>query len=627
MIQHIWLIIIIIYSFCQAQSKDTKEAVLWCNTTPEIGTSNVCAGLRVPSHTQLSSIQTRLQKARSDFITTAKLWAHQAHHKTLIEKACMYASLAEVTDFFEQCRAQGTFSDTELVTWYALYQSSSYRKYVKGLPGYEHQVIQLHRQFCKDKKVRKKAAKKMGLTLESAQKLVDHLWKDLQHDRATQEARNCMQKEQWQKQEQLTTLKNTQQRMVQSQTNTLERCITQWKTRAQESNDFSSTRYIRRLNSANSDHWHERSYHLNTSVTTLLAQHNISPDSFAKVYGNGLQHTLHSEFVSMLEQVACNTQYTDSDIFLQKLNRCALECTDIGCAYNTEGAVASASLIADIGWNILDLTSAVAKAIRDATINTVDLIMHPLETLCAINHSVFYFVATTGDGLLYQDTDYQYVPENKDAVIAAYDTIGRHLLDTASQMKGRDWVKSTVCFATECVLQAKLLKTLVSVCKGAGNYALRCAQVIESSLPEAKAAVTGIEGITTEIKLGETIAHVAQQEERLFNLIKQVDGTYRSPAGLIYGEDPKFGNRIYHVLEHMKEIPNKRYHTLFNTTEDKLFGLLDEAWLKKGPQLANDLGTYVIDMGKVIGTQGETAIRIVTKQSTSQILTAYPVKI
>jgi|GEM_PF-1707235 len=632
MIQYIWLIAIILYGSLKAKPEDKIDAILWCGAILQSNAPEFSAGFRFPSLDQVSSAHTRSEQSRNNFIEKSHLWAQQAQERMLIEQVCMKASFIEIADFFEQCRSQGIFADSQLLTWYSLYRSSSYRAYVKGLPGYEHHVIQLHRKLSKDKKTRKKTAKQMDLTLESAQKLVDHLWNELQHDRTARATQKQAQQAELAaahaKQQQWQTIKSAQQHVLQSQTPLLEQCTTQWKIQAQDSTNDISMRYMRRIHMANSDHWREHTYQINTHVSEILTQQNITPDHYMHLYGNELQHTLHSEFLSILDQVALNNQQGISDKFIKKLNQCTVECTDIGCVYNKEGASAYASMMADAGWTMLDLASAVAEALRDVTINTADLVMHPLQTLCAINRGIFYFVVSTGDGLLYKDTDYQYVPESRASVIAAYDAIGRELLGTAHQMRTRDWIKGITYFAAECVLQAKLLKTLSCACKNAGKYALRCAQIIEASIPEAKVAIAGMEGITTEIvALGETVAHTAAQEEKLFNLIKQADGTYRSSVGLIYGKDKIFGNRVYHVLEHTKEVIKKTTHTMFTVTNEELFALIDEAWLKRGLPLPDDLGVYIVDMGKIIGTAEETAIRIVTRPGTSTLLTAYPVKV
>ncbi|MEK4500021.1 hypothetical protein NYE55_15130 [Bacillus sp. FSL R12-0069] len=66
---------------------------------------------------------------------------------------------------------------------------------------------------------------------------------------------------------------------------------------------------------------------------------------------------------------------------------------------------------------------------------------------------------------------------------------------------------------------------------------------------------------------------------------------------------------------------------MFNVDKTKLLELLDEAWSKKGASVPNDPGAFIIPMGRVVGTEGETGIRLVVESRTNKVVTAYPVKI
>ncbi len=48
-------------------------------------------------------------------------------------------------------------------------------------------------------------------------------------------------------------------------------------------------------------------------------------------------------------------------------------------------------------------------------------------------------------------------------------------------------------------------------------------------------------------------------------------------------------------------------------SKDKIMKLIDEAWILKGDPLASDPYAYLVDMKKIIGTKGETTIRIIVK--------------
>jgi hypothetical protein len=105
------------------------------------------------------------------------------------------------------------------------------------------------------------------------------------------------------------------------------------------------------------------------------------------------------------------------------------------------------------------------------------------------------------------------------------------------------------------------------------------------------------------------------------------NNAWQSPGGLIYKADKKFGNRINHVLAHAKTDPIKDQHTIFNVPENKVLQLIDEAWAMKSNPLESDAAVYIIDMKRIIGLQEESAIKIVVIPGTSEILTAYPIKL
>ena len=82
-----------------------------------------------------------------------------------------------------------------------------------------------------------------------------------------------------------------------------------------------------------------------------------------------------------------------------------------------------------------------------------------------------------------------------------------------------------------------------------------------------------------------------------------------------------------HVLAHETSNSGKPLHTVFKVRfRGESLYLVDEAWLKKGLPEVGDPLAYIVPMGRVVGTNGETKIRlIVTLPGTNWIATAYPV--
>ncbi len=80
-------------------------------------------------------------------------------------------------------------------------------------------------------------------------------------------------------------------------------------------------------------------------------------------------------------------------------------------------------------------------------------------------------------------------------------------------------------------------------------------------------------------------------------------------------------------LGYLEASSNERIRTFFNVPREEIISLIDEAWMMKDAPLANDPGAYIINVKKIVGTNGESAIKIIVKPGTAEIKTAYPVKI
>lgn len=107
-------------------------------------------------------------------------------------------------------------------------------------------------------------------------------------------------------------------------------------------------------------------------------------------------------------------------------------------------------------------------------------------------------------------------------------------------------------------------------------------------------------------------------------------GEWQSPAGLKYvlqaGDEVNKGHSIMHLFKHSLPDPARpNLHTVFSVPKSDLLALIDEAWRKKGQPLPDDPQAYLVDMGRIIGMNGETTIRIVrVANSENKLRTAYP---
>jgi hypothetical protein len=114
-----------------------------------------------------------------------------------------------------------------------------------------------------------------------------------------------------------------------------------------------------------------------------------------------------------------------------------------------------------------------------------------------------------------------------------------------------------------------------------------------------------------------------------FNMTSIGLGSVQSPAGLVYNPGSVDGHRVRHLLAHgsnKQPDPSKRAHSQLGDSGMELLRTVDEAWANRGtPSNFGDNDVYVVDMGRVIGTGGETHIKIVVEPGSSRFVTAHRV--
>ncbi|MGB8367100.1 MAG: hypothetical protein WCD44_01965, partial [Candidatus Babeliales bacterium] len=199
----------------------------------------------------------------------------------------------------------------------------------------------------------------------------------------------------------------------------------------------------------------------------------------------------------------------------------------------------------------------------------------------------------------------------------------------------RDITKFISSLSTEIFVTGKATHALKSFFSFARNKGAKLIQKAHE-LSEVPTVVTP-EGITAQVnkavKHTKGLSTAGSMDKVTDSMGKTLKGFSKnadfwiSKEGLIYGPDKKYGSRINHILQHTVPNSNKLKHTVFTVTGTELFDLIDFAWVKRGAPLPNDPGTFIVELDKIIGTLGEKAIKIVTEPGTSNIITAYPIKV
>lgn len=177
------------------------------------------------------------------------------------------------------------------------------------------------------------------------------------------------------------------------------------------------------------------------------------------------------------------------------------------------------------------------------------------------------------------------------------------------------------------------------------NAALAAVDVIGAAVPVVPSLGTFRHGAQLLSKVDDAVDLVRGLDKAsdLGKLRSVGEGVWESAAGLRYGADPQFGNRVEHVLKHAIDDPARRgEHGVFDAGRTGALKVIDEAWsiIQKGGAGVSvtqqgKRTVYTVDMGKRIGYVGGQAgaaanrpaaqhLRLVVENG-RDVITAFPV--
>jgi hypothetical protein len=421
-------------------------------------------------------------------------------------------------------------------------------------------------------------------------------------------------------------------------------------------------------------------------ASQLKNKDNLGDDKdsaiFNNYYGTALDQQLHEELCEARQHIReLSRYYTSSEYpalyvpIISRVTSLAKQEQDLGSAFNLADCAHDLVTILSkglsylkafgiglanttVGTALINTTIGVGKGMVDAAKTVIDprhwvdmitgfpvLIVHSLVFLTQemIHRERMKDAFLSDDKVLFES----FVRE-KQVQLAK---IEEHIKNFMS-MTCEDVGHHAGYFGTLFVLDGVALYSLKHATTAAGRKVVTTiAEFMESpNAPHHMIEVAGIgkiaveEGMGAAYKAAETVAERSSRiriknnsfilpaqkfKDIIYKKLKYVsDNTWQSPKGVVYGYDGKFGNSLNHMLTHTKPDPLKAHHTIFNVPREKIIDLIDEAWTLKGIPLAKDPLAYIVDMKKIIGTQGERAIRIVVKTpGSSQLRTAYPVEL
>lgn len=433
-------------------------------------------------------------------------------------------------------------------------------------------------------------------------------------------------------------------------------------------------RVTNRINAINQTRSNDRKLFDYSSRITPLSGNGPTPKEFQNTYGTELDYQLHQELSYVRNTMGHLEQAYPGNRHIEAL---APMVYDYTIQAKCEQSVLLAFELTDLCHTITQVLENGMHVLYDASTSVGKGVWSGVNNFASIQH--WKDMATgmvTGPaqlGLLFidvmsrvDDLDYAMVEiltkHNSDAFLVEEEKYRTRMqnqhnainecVQKIKEMPWQEVVEHGSEIGTTMTLDMLAFHAATGFATKAGNLVIEeLTSAVESGAIFTEEYAVQVAGVgKLMIEEGAEVSTIANQAVKVENAIKDVSGVgkvvcntaiesiflkdlkligdniWQSPAGIIYGKDRKFGNTINHMLAHMTPNSMKKNHTVFNISKDKIMNLIDEAWVLKTEPLLSDTRAYVVDMKRVVGTNGETAIRIVVQEpGTNKLITAYPV--
>lgn len=383
----------------------------------------------------------------------------------------------------------------------------------------------------------------------------------------------------------------------------------------------------------------KQKYGITHDTITFAHEYGITEHDLTTLRGNAYEHQLHIEF---LDQLA-NARTISTYYALQPKNiliHAVCHGVAIGMEANRLQQPDAATVWANFGWKTLEVIKGMGEGLLLCVENTARCIQDPKHAVTEFAQALgtitgycaraigtvahWHELMEQGNGLL--------MAQEMDDIATKVTLCGTLYADKLSTMSARDIAKNVTYVAADIAITHKMFILGSQLCSELKPIVFDIIENIRQEKAFVEFALQGVEELGDTQKMSLLMEEIEATSTKNINTLMQLsassaDTSWVSKEGLIYGPDKKFGTRINHILQHTKPNTSKLNHTVFTIAGDELFDLIDFAWSKRGVALADDPGTYIVELEKIIGTQGEKAIKIVVIPGTTQVITAYPVKV
>lgn len=260
------------------------------------------------------------------------------------------------------------YSTEELFEQYSYYQFPQFQLLLQNQPSYEESILQIRNQI--------KHGKKFDLITEEEQQKFKEAVRVLAQEIDCRIAQREYEAQRYQEQLKQARLEKEKKARYQEHINKVLNVEHNALNKVYEdsANSMSFTDFDLQVQEAlakrqqalaqhfeGDDEWSAHTFHLTYDVIELLKEHGINAHSYNQFYGNQVQHALHKEVITILEQTAKmrtdNNFQEDTKSFTRSLTLFA----DAGQQHNHAGHLPKAMSLLDFCYEMLDVAQTLYK--------------------------------------------------------------------------------------------------------------------------------------------------------------------------------------------------------------------------------------------------------------------------
>lgn len=364
--------------------------------------------------------------------------------------------------------AAQNYTEADILSHPMLYMNPAYLALVKQLPRYPEFVKKYYEEYRKHKGFRAfwewiHFRYRYGMREQFA-----FLYQECEKERIAQEARECMHRaEKAQKEREERALKEATDVYCTKIESIAQDAIPY---EHQESRE-KAYQHIKARDISRATH----QYVVAQDIITFAHEYDITESDLATFHGNAYEQQLHTEFLEQLAFVhTISTYYTlqPKNILIDAVCHGAA----IGMEANRLQQPDVATAWANFGWKVLDVIEGFGEGLLLCTENTVDMILHPQDTLINVIHGIGFLIKSSAQAIavgmgtaiklntLKELRDYDAYAEEVEHISNNIKTVQALCTEQLAALSLKDTVKYGTACAADIILSKKIFAFGMTIC-------------------------------------------------------------------------------------------------------------------------------------------------------------------